>query len=87
MLVRFKVNLGTNDSIPLGLDYKLCGKGMELDVAEKAGAWLVAKGHAVEVEEVQAVAKPAEIQGVPESKPAPPVARHKPEKSNPSKES
>ena len=33
MLVRFKVNLGSNDALPLKLEFKHCGRGMTADVS------------------------------------------------------
>jgi hypothetical protein len=85
MLVCFKVNLGSNDAQPLGLDYKSCGAGMKLEVSDKAGQLLVSKGIASEVA-IEAVAMPAEIKGVPhETKPTPMAARQK--SHNQSKES
>ena len=75
MRVCFKVNLGSNDAQPLGLDYRSCGEGMKLDVSDKTGNWLVSKGLASEVA-IEAVAMPAEIQGVPvEQKPSPVAAK------------
>lgn len=89
MRVRFKVNLGSNDALPLKLDYQQCRKGMELDVPEAAAKWLVAKGHAVEVVEIKAVApKPAMAQATaavfPQSKPAPLASMVKPKDKFPS---
>lgn len=62
MLVKFKVNLGSNDAERHRLDFSKCQKGMTLECNDEAAGWLVAKGIATEV---VAVAKPAAIQAVP----------------------
>jgi len=49
MRVKFKVNLGSRDAEKHSLDFKQCGEGMEGDVSESAGAWLVRNGIAGEV--------------------------------------
>lgn len=62
MRVRLNVNLGSVDALSHGLDHNECQAGMEPEVDNAQGQWLVENGHAVEV---KGVAKPAAIQGVP----------------------
>jgi hypothetical protein len=44
MQVRFKVNLGSQDAEPLGLDFQQCQAGATLEVADEAGEWLIGHG-------------------------------------------
>ncbi len=70
MVVRFTDNLGSRDAASYGLDFKLCTKGAEVEVADGTGSSLVAKRLAVEVsrpQEIKAVPAPPAIS---ESKPA-----------------
>lgn len=72
MLVRFKVNLGSIDASVVGLDFRACTEGSELEVSDKAGAWLVGKGIACEVHRpkpLKAVPPPPEILATPEPEP------------------
>ena len=66
MLVRLRVNLGSQDASLHGLDFTKCQAGMEPNVDEAAGKWLLESGLA---EAVRGVAKPAAIQGVPPESP------------------
>jgi hypothetical protein len=77
MIVRFKVNLGSNDAAPLRLDFQQCGKGKTTDVSEAAAAWLIKRGIA-EAVEVKAVApKPTITAPAIETKPGPLTGRVK----------
>jgi len=58
MLVRFRVNLGSHDARRHGLDFSRCCKGVECDVADRSGQWLVSRGIAVEVPKV--------VKGIPD---------------------
>jgi hypothetical protein len=49
MLVKFKLNLGSRDAESRCLDSKQCGKGMECEVSEEAGQWLIRRNFAVEI--------------------------------------
>lgn len=62
MKVRLRVNLGSMDASSHGLDHEKCQAGMEPDVDDAQGKWLVESGIA---EEICGVAKPAAIKGVP----------------------
>lgn len=77
MQVRFRVNLGTVDAGAAGLDAKKCQAGMECEVPDAAGEWLVKKGIAVVVKTIKGVA-PAPAITAPakdEPKPAPLAAK------------
>lgn len=76
MLVRFSQNLGSRDAEALGLDYRKCQTGMEVECQDRAAARLLEKRLAVEVKVVKAVSPPPSIAAVKqpdiqaESKPA-----------------
>lgn len=61
MLVRFKVNLGSLDAEPLGLDFHKCQEGMEVECSDKSAAWLLAKNIAEEVKVLKGVSAPPSI--------------------------
>lgn len=60
MLVKFVVNLGSNDAEKLALDFRACQQGAELDVPGNTASWLVLKG-------IATVVPPKEIMAVPSS--------------------
>ncbi len=49
MLVVFKVNLGSNDAQTIGVDFKECTAGSQVECEDSAGKWLVANGIAADV--------------------------------------
>ena len=49
MRVIFKVNLGSLDAARFQLDFTKCQTGMELEVKDEAGEWLVSRGMATKV--------------------------------------
>lgn len=49
MRVCFKVNLGSQDAAKLGLDFKACLVGCEVECSDGSGQWLVAHGIANDV--------------------------------------
>jgi hypothetical protein len=51
MRVSFKVNLGSQDAeLVGGLDFRKCRAGMQLEVSDEAGEWLVSHGIAEQLE-------------------------------------
>ncbi len=73
MRVRLKVNLGSLDAAAHGLEHAKCQAGMEADVADAAGKWLIVQGHAESLEAVKGVAKAATVEAVPPETPKPKV--------------
>lgn len=62
MRVLFKVNLGSLDAARFQLDFTKCQTGMEVNVKDEAGAWLVSRGIAVEVPQpVRGISAPPAI--------------------------
>ncbi len=69
MLVKFRVNLGTNDAIVCGLDHNQCHDGLEVEVSDEAGQWLITKGIVEPVVEIKGLSKAAAMEGVPPETP------------------
>lgn len=74
MRVKFRVSLGSRDAEKHSLNFRECEQGMECDVSDAAGEWLVRKGiaseiatpkqksvHVAEMPEVRAVPDPPSI--------------------------
>lgn len=61
MRVLFKVNLGSMDAGQLGLDFKGCTVGAEVDCDSAAGKWLVSKGIATAVDVPKPPEQPAAV--------------------------
>jgi len=66
MRVKFRTNLGSTEAAARHLDYSKSCAGMEADVPDATGEWLVKRGVAEAVDQpVIGLAKPAQIHGVP----------------------
>ncbi len=65
MLVKFRTNLGSEDGNAHGLDYTKCQIGMQLDVPEATGKWLIERGIAETT--VKGVAETPHLKGVKKS--------------------
>lgn len=55
MRVLFVKNLGSNDALPLDLDFRRCQEGREIEVSENVGLSLVRRRLADEVVDIRAV--------------------------------
>lgn len=81
MRLKFKTNLGSKDAELVGVDFTKCQKGMELEVSDKAGEWLIKNGIAAEVaKQIRGVAPEPELakEVQPTIKAMPPVGKAKP---------
>ncbi len=76
MIVRFRVNLGSTDASALKLDFQECQQGMELEVSDEAGQWLITKGISEQVSEINGMSKAAALQGVPPETPKSKKVKH-----------
>lgn len=90
MKVRMRTNLGTVHAAAIGVKASECLQGMEPEVSEDAGQWLVKRRMADEVPVIHAVPRETMMAVPPAAihpKPAPLAARTKPsDKSPPHKE-
>lgn len=73
MLIRFKDNLGSRDAQSLGVDFRECTKGAEIDVPDDQAKRIVDGGFAVVVEPAASAVK---LHGVPSE---PTLRRKKPD--------
>lgn len=68
MRVKFRVNLGSTDAGRVSLDFRDCCAGVEREVSDVAGNWLVSRGIATEVIlEPPASEPPGEINAIPDA--------------------
>ena len=65
MIVKFEINLGSNDAAGLSLDHTKCCEGMACDVSDAAGKSLVARKWATEIPAEKTKAQKSETKSEP----------------------